>query len=400
MADPLPPPLAGVRVLELAHLIAGPICGMYLADMGADVVKVESREAPDAGRSVYPRAVRNGEGVLHLTVNRNKRAICLDVKRPEGREAFRRLAAWTDVIIEGFRGGVAERLGIDYDSVKTSNPRLIYCSISAFGPDGPWREKPGLDSLAQALGGLMAITGDPEGGPVLCGAPVADTLGGMLAIQGILTALIARAASGQGQRVDASLLNGMLFAHTARLSVFHETGEPLPRYGSGHPEIVPYQAFRAQDGWIFVAAWVERLWAPFCKALGLDALASDPRFATGSDRLAHRAELEAVLAPVFRNRTVAQWMDALEQADVLCAPVNDYPGLVRHPQVVATGFITEQVHPRAGRFKTIATPVKLEKTPGTIRSPAPSLGEHSEGVLTEAGFSRAEIDALTAARVI
>jgi len=187
MADPLRPPLHGVRVLELAHLIAGPICGMYLADMGADVVKVESREAPDAGRSVYPRAIRNGEGVLHLTVNRNKRGICLDVKQPEGRDAFRRLAAWADVIIEGFRGGVAERLGIDYDSVKGVNPGLIYCSISAFGPDGPWREKPGLDSLAQALGGLMAITGEPDGGPVLCGAPVADTLGGMLAIQGILT---------------------------------------------------------------------------------------------------------------------------------------------------------------------------------------------------------------------
>src|SRR6267378_1819274 len=192
MADPLRPPLHGVRVLELAHLIAGPICGMYLADMGADVVKVESREAPDAGRSVYPRAVRNGEGVLHLTVNRNKRGICLDVKQPEGRDAFLRLAGWADVIIEGFRGGVAERLGIDYDSVKGANPRLIYCSISAFGPDGPWREKPGLDSLAQALGCLMAITGEPDGGPVLCGAPVADTLGGMLAIQGILTALIAR----------------------------------------------------------------------------------------------------------------------------------------------------------------------------------------------------------------
>src|SRR5216683_3323534 len=163
MADHLPPPLSGVRVLELAHLIAGPICGMYLADMGADVVKVESREAPDAGRSVYPRAVRNGEGVLHLTVNRNKRGICLDVKQPEGRDAFLRLAGWADVIIEGFRGGVAERLGIDYDSVKGANPRLIYCSISAFGPDGPWREKPGLDSLAQALGGLMAITGALRG---------------------------------------------------------------------------------------------------------------------------------------------------------------------------------------------------------------------------------------------
>jgi crotonobetainyl-CoA:carnitine CoA-transferase CaiB-like acyl-CoA transferase len=400
MAEPLPPPLHGVRVLELAHLIAGPICGMYLADMGADVVKVESREAPDAGRSVYPRAVRNGEGVLHLTVNRNKRAICLDVKRPAGRAAFRRLAAWADVIIEGFRGGVAERLGIDYDSIKSVNPRLIYCSISAFGPDGPWREKPGLDSLAQALGGLMAITGEPDGGPVLCGAPVADTLGGMLAIQGILTALIARASSGQGQRVDASLLNGMLFAHTARLSVFHETGEPLPRYGSGHPEIVPYQAFEARDGWLFVAAWVERLWLPFCKAVGLDALGADPRFATRQDRLEHRAELEAILGPVFRERPVAHWMEALEEADVLCAPINDYPGLVRHPQVVATGFIAEQDHPRAGRFKTVATPVKLEKTPGTIRTPAPLLGEHSEAVLSEAGFTRAEIERLAADRII
>jgi crotonobetainyl-CoA:carnitine CoA-transferase CaiB-like acyl-CoA transferase len=400
MADHLPPPLSGVRVLELAHLIAGPICGMYLADMGADVVKVESRDAPDAGRSVYPRAVRNGEGVLHLTVNRNKRAICLDVKQPEGRDAFLRLAAWADVIIEGFRGGVAERLGIDYDSVKAANPRLIYCSISAFGPDGPWREKPGLDSLAQALGGLMAITGEPDGGPVLCGAPVADTLGGMLAIQGVLTALISRATTGQGQRVDASLLNGMLFAHTARLSVFHETGEPLPRYGSGHPEIVPYQAFEARDGWIFVAAWVDRLWLPFCKAVGLDALGSDPRFATRADRLAHRAELEAILTPVFRTRPVARWMEVLEQADVLCAPVNDYPGLVRHPQVVATGFITEQAHPRAGRFKTVATPVKLEKTPGTIRTPAPLLGEHSRDVLAEAGFTAAEIESLAARRII
>lgn len=400
MADPLRPPLHGVRVLELAHLIAGPICGMYLADMGADVVKVESREAPDAGRSVYPRAVRNGEGVLHLTVNRNKRAICLDVKRPEGRDAFRRLAAWADVIIEGFRGGVTERLGIDYDSVKGANPRLIYCSISAFGPDGPWREKPGLDALAQALGGLMAITGEPDGGPLLCGAPVADTLGGMLAIQGVLTALIARAASGQGQRVDASLLNGVLFAQTARLSVFHETGEPLPRYGSGHPEIVPYQAFPAQDGWLFVAVWVDRLWEPFCKAVGLDALASDPRFAARADRLAHRGELEAILAPVFRARPVAHWMEALEQADVLCAPINDYPGLVRHPQIVAAGFIAEQDHPRAGRFKTIATPVRLEKTPGTIRSPAPALGEHSRDVLAEAGFTAAEIEALAERRII
>jgi crotonobetainyl-CoA:carnitine CoA-transferase CaiB-like acyl-CoA transferase len=182
--------------------------------------------------------------------------------------------------------------------------------------------------------------------------------------------------------------------------VFHETGEALPRYGSGHPEIVPYQAFEAQDGWIFVAAWVDRLWLPFCKAVGLDALATDPRFATRKDRLTHRGELEAILTPVFRARPVAQWMETLEAADVLCAPVNDYPGLVRHPQVVATGFITEQAHPRAGRFKTVATPVKLEKTPGTIRTPAPRLGEHSRDVLAEAGFAPAEIESLAARRII
>jgi formyl-CoA transferase/CoA:oxalate CoA-transferase len=264
MADSAVLPLEGVRVLELAHLIAGPLCGMYLADMGADVIKVESRDAPDAGRDIY-RLYRGGEGVLHLTVNRNKRGLGVDLRRAGGRAVFRRLAAGADVVIEAYRGGVAERLGIDWDTLAPLNPRLIYCSISAFGPRGPWREKPGLDSLAQALGGFMAITGERDGGPVLGGAPVADTLGALLAIQGILTALIARGRTGRGQRVDASLIDGMLLAHTARLSVFHETGESPGRWGSGHPEIVPYRAFAAKDAWLFVAVWVERLWPPFLR---------------------------------------------------------------------------------------------------------------------------------------
>ncbi|HET7876197.1 MAG TPA: CoA transferase [Methylomirabilota bacterium] len=399
MAPAVPAPLEGVRVLELAHLIAGPICGMYLGDMGADVIKVESREAPDAGRTVY-RAYRGGEGVLHLTVNRNKRGICLDLREPRGRQVFRRLAAWADVVVEGFRGGVAERLGIDYAALAPLNPRLIYCSISAFGPEGPWRDKPGLDSLAQAVGGLMAITGEPDGGPVLVGAPVADTLAGLLAIQGILTALIARERTGLGQRVDASLLSGMLLAHAARLSVFHETGEPLTRWGSGHPEITPYQAFRAKDDWIFVAVWVDRLWRPFCEAVGRPDLADDPRFATRADRMANRKELSAILEQLFARRTVAQWMEALERADVLCSPVNDYPALVRDPQVLATGMITEQEHPRVGRFKTIGTPVRFEKTPGTIRRPAPALGEHTREVLRGVGYPEQELDALAAERII
>ena len=392
-------PLEGVRVLELAHLIAGPLCGMYLADMGADVIKVESREAPDAGRHIY-RLYRGGEGILHLTVNRNKRGLSVDLRHDAGRALFRRLAAGADVVIEAFRGGVAERLGIDAASLAAMNPRLIYCSISAFGPAGPWLEKPGLDALAQALGGFMAITGEREGGPVLGGAPVADTMGAMLATQGILTALLARHRTGRGQRVDASLLDAMLLAHTARLAVFHETGASPGRWGSGHPEIVPYRAYRASDGWVFVAVWVDRLWRPFCDAIGRPELADDPRFAGRADRIAHRGGLDGILEKVFSTRTAAEWIETLERADVLCAPVNDYADLVRHPQVQASGMLAEQDHPREGRFKTIATPVKLSETPGRIRTGAPALGEHTREILAEAGLATTEIDALADTGVI
>ena len=392
-------PLEGVRVLELAHLIAGPTAGMYLADMGADVIKVESREAPDASRSVYGIA-RAGEGILHLTVNRNKRALCLDLRKPEGRQAFYRVVKTADVVLEGYRNGVAEKLGIDYATLAPMNPRLIYCSVSAFGPDGPWRGKPGLDALAQALGGLMAVTGEADGGPALVGAPVVDTIGGLLAAQGILMALIGRGRTGEGQRVDVSLLDGVLLSHLARLCVFHETGVPLGRYGSGHPNLVPYQAFHARDGWIFVAVWRDATWAPFCAAVGRPELAQDARFTTSADRVTNRKELTALLEAVMGGRTVEEWMAVLEPIDVLCAPVNDYAQLVRHPAVVATGMIVQQDHPRAGRFTTMASPVKLEKTPGTIRTGAPALGEHSRHILQESGFTAAEIDALAAQRII
>ena len=391
--------LEGVRVLELAHLIAGPTCGMYLADMGADVIKVESRESPDASRTVYGIA-RAGEGILHLTVNRNKRALCLDLGNPLGREAFYRVVKMADVVLEGYRNGVAEKLGIDYVTLRPMNPRLIYCSVSAFGPDGPWRSKPGLDALAQAVGGLMAVTGEMDGAPALVGAPVVDTIGGLLASQGILTALIARGRTGEGQRVDVSLLDGVLLSHLARLSVFHETGVPIPSYGSGHPNLVPYQAFRARDGWIFLAVWKDATWRPFCDVAGRPELADDPRFGTRADRLANRKELTAVLEIAIAARTIEEWMAALEPIDVLCAPINDYAQLVRHPAVRATGMIVEQEHPRAGRFTTMATAVKLEKTPGTIRTGAPGLGEHSREILGEAGLAAAELDALVAQGII
>ena len=399
MTSPSPRALEGVRVLELAHLIAGPTCGMYLADMGADVIKVESREAPDASRTVYGIA-RAGEGILHLTVNRNKRALCIDLGKPMGRAAFYRLVRTADVVLEGYRNGVAEKLGIDYTTLGPLNSRLVYCSLSAFGPDGPWRNKPGLDALAQAVGGIMAVTGETEGGPALVGAPVVDTIGGLLATQGILTALIARARTGEGQRVDVSLLDGALLSHLARLSVFHETGLPIGRYGSGHPNLVPYQAFHARDGWIFLAVWKDDTWRPFCAAAGRPELADDPRFVARADRLANRKELTALLEVAIAGRTVEEWMAALEPLDVLCAPINDYAQLVRHPAVLATGLIVEQDHPRAGRFTTMATAVKLEKTPGTIRTGAPAMGEHSREILGEAGLTAAELDALAAEGII
>ena len=246
----------------------------------------------------------------------------------------------------------------------------------------------------------MAVTGEVDGGPALVGAPVVDTIGGLLAAQGILIALIGRGRTGQGQRVDVSLLDGVLLSHLARLSVFHETGVPLGRYGSGHPNLVPYQAFRASDGWIFVAVWRDETWAPFCAAAGRPGLADDARFGTRADRLANRKELEALLEGVIAERTVEAWMAVLEPIDVLCAPVNDYAQLVRHPAVLATKMIVEQEHPRAGRFTTMATPVKLDKTPGTIRTGAPALGEHSREILRDAGLTAAEIETLAAERVI
>jgi crotonobetainyl-CoA:carnitine CoA-transferase CaiB-like acyl-CoA transferase len=367
--------------------------------MGADVVKIEAPDGGDASRTAYGTQLA-GESAVFLTVNRNKRSLALDLAKPEGRLTFERLAARADVVLEAYRGGVAERLGIDWPRLRALNPRLIYCSLSAFGPDGPWREKPGVDMVVQAMGGLMAVTGEADGPPVLCGAPVLDTIGALMAGQGILTALLHRERTGQGQRLDVSLLNGALLAHAARLSIFLATGEEPGRWGSGHPYIVPFQAFRARDGWVYVAVWIDRLWRPFCEAIEQPALAVDPRYVTRADRVARRAELGALLDKIFATRTVAEWMARLEAHDVLCAPVNRYADLPHDPQVQASAMLVEQEHPRAGRFRTLDTPIRFSRTPGTIRTPAPALGEHTEAVLAEAGVKPAEIAALRRAGVV
>jgi crotonobetainyl-CoA:carnitine CoA-transferase CaiB-like acyl-CoA transferase len=392
-------PLAGYRVLELAHLIAGPVCGMYLADMGAEVVKIEQPSGGDASRTLYDPPL-GGDSAVFLTVNRNKKSVALDLAHPDGRALFGRLVESAVVVIEAYRGGVAEKLGIDYASLQPLNPGLVYCSLSAFGPEGPWREKPGLDMLVQAMGGLMAVTGEPDGGPLLCGAPVVDTLGAFSAGLGVLTALLHRERTGEGQRVDVSLLNGALLTHAARLSVFFVTGQEPGRQGSAHPYMVPFQAFRAKDGWIYVAVWVDRLWPPFCAAIDRPALATDPRFSSRQHRLSHRPELVALLEPVFLERPVKEWMARLEKHEVLCAPVNRYADLPADPQVLASGMLVPEDHPRAGRLTTLDTPIRFSRTPGGIRTHAPALGEHTDEVLRQAGVMPDEIARLRAAKVV
>jgi crotonobetainyl-CoA:carnitine CoA-transferase CaiB-like acyl-CoA transferase len=386
-------------VLELAHLIAGPVCGMYLADMGADVVKIEHPVDGDASRVVYGTQYGD-ESAVFVTVNRNKRSVAIDLGRAEGLALFRRLVASADVVIEAYRGGVAQRLGVDYEALAPLNPRLVYCSVSAFGAEGPWRDKPGLDMLVQAMGGLMSVTGEPDRAPVLSGAPVVDTMGALMAGQGIVTALLHRERTGRGQRVDVSLLNGALLAHAARLSMFLATGEEPGRWGSGHPYMVPFQALPASDGFVYVAVWRERLWRPFCEAIGHPALADDARFASREARLARRAELTTLLESVFRKVTVREWMERLEARDVLCAPVNRYADLPDDPAVKATGMLTDEDHPRAGRIRTLAPPIRFSETPGSIRTPAPTLGEHTDVVLGAAGITPEELVELKALEVI
>jgi crotonobetainyl-CoA:carnitine CoA-transferase CaiB-like acyl-CoA transferase len=393
--------LAGYRVLELAHFIAGPVCGLYLADMGADVIKVEAPGGGDASRGMYDaQTVPGGDSSVYLATNRNKRSVAVDLTRPEGRAVFLELVKHADVVIEAYRGGVAERLGIGYDACVAVNPRIIYCSLSAFGPTGPFREKPGLDMLVQALGGIMSVTGERDGGPLLCGTPVVDTMGALACGQAVVTALLHRERTGEGQRVDVALLDLALLANAARLIIYLANGEEIGRHGSAHPFMVPFQALEAKDGWIYVAVWAEKLWAPFCAAIDRPELADDPRFAERKTRFAHREDLRAIIIPLFRERTIAEWMTRLEKGDVLCVPVNDFKTLANDPQVRASGLLVEEEHPRAGRFTTLDTAVRFTATPGTRRTGAPALGEHTDVVLGEAGIDVDKIRHLRSERIL
>lgn len=392
-------PLAGVRVLDLSRILSGPFCSMMLADWGAEVVKVEMPQGGDGTRGWGPPFVE-GESAYFLSVNRNKRSVAIDLKAEEGREIVRRLAAESDVLLENFRPGTTERLGAGYEELSRINPRLVYCSISGFGQDGPYRDRPGFDAVAQAMSGMMSITGEPEGAPTKHGMSIADLTAGMWAAFAISSALYERERSGRGQHLDVSLLDGQISWLTYVAGAYFATGNLPTRYGSGHPTIVPYQPFATQDGYIMLAVGTDKQWQVFCRAADLEHVADDPRFATNAARVENRDAVIDLVAKVLKRRTTQSWQTELESVGVPCGPINNVAQVFDDPHVRAREMVTSFVHPRAGTVQTVGVPVKLSRTPGTRPAAPPLLGEHTRAVLLELGYTDVEVDALAARRVI
>jgi crotonobetainyl-CoA:carnitine CoA-transferase CaiB-like acyl-CoA transferase len=389
-------PLAGVKVIEFAHIMAGPVCGLMLADMGADVIKVEKVPGGDDTRRTLPPDV-GGESASFLMMNRNKLGIALNLKTEDGRGIARRLLADADVLIENYRKGTMERLGLGYDDVKAFNPGIVYAELSGFGRTGPYAKRAGFDLIAQGMSGIMSITGDGGGGPpVKCGPPLSDITAGILAAMGVLGAFVHRQKTGEGQRVDTSLYEAAITQTYWQSAMAFATGISPGALGSAHPLSAPYQAFEAADGWITVGAANQTNWLRLLEALQRADLQDDPRFADDPSRMANIDALVVVLSAVFKGRSVADWLECLERAGVPAGPVLSITGMHADPQALARGMVTEAPHSRVGPVKTLGHPVHYSATPAEITRGAPLLGEHTREVLAAHGYSRAEIDKFVA----
>jgi crotonobetainyl-CoA:carnitine CoA-transferase CaiB-like acyl-CoA transferase len=376
--------LDGLRVVDVTTHLSGPYCSMLLADMGADVVKVERPDRGDEARGMPPFV--NGESAPFMLFNRNKRGVVFDLKTSPGQEACRRLAAGADVFLENMKPGTAARLGLGYDQLSRLNQRLIYCSISGFGQTGPYRERGGFDLIAQGMSGLMSITGDEDGPPMRVPIPISDLCGGMFAALGILCAVAARARTGRGQWVDTSLLETPIALSVYEAASYFATGQVPERLGPGHRASAPYQAFKTKDGWITLGGASQHFWRRLCQILGLEALAAEPRFAAGADRVKHRRELAALLQERFERETSAHWLERLEAEGIPAGPVLTYDQVFADPHVLARNMVVPLTHPVAGPTRVVGIPVKLSETPGAIRRPAPTLGQHTTEVLAELGL--------------
>ena len=413
--DPSPGPLSGIRVIDCSTVLAGPFCTMLLGDLGADVIKVEPPEG-DATRGWGPpwvgsKADGTRTAAYYLAVNRNKRSLRLDLSREEGREVLRALLRGGDAVVENFRVGGFAKLGFSDDALRDLNPRLIHLAISGFGTRGPDADKPGYDFVIQAVGGLMSITGEPDGRPMKVGVAISDVVSGLFGAVALLGGLLAReraagdGRSGEhrpaaGQRIDVSLLQSTLAILINQAQNALVTGRAPIRRGNAHPSIVPYETFATADGEIALGVGSERQWARLGPALGLAALATDPRFATNGDRVEHRDELIPILAERFASKPGGEWLAILDAAGIPAGPILDLPAAFASPQALALGSRVELRHPSLGAVDQVGIPFELAGTPATIRTPPPTLGEHSAEILAGAGYDAGAIARLRAAGVI
>jgi crotonobetainyl-CoA:carnitine CoA-transferase CaiB-like acyl-CoA transferase len=378
------PPLDGLLVVDLTRVLSGPYCTMLLADMGARVIKIEQPGKGDDTRAWGP-PFQGGESAYFLSINRNKESLALDIKQPRGREFLERLLARADVLVENFRPGTMERLGLGHAAIAPRFPRLVYCSISGFGQSGPRREQPGYDAVMQAEGGLMSITGEADGPPYRLGVAISDIVTGMFAAQGITLALLARERTGQGQLVDISMLDATAALLTYQAAIYFATGKPPVRMGNRHPTIVPYETFEGIDGAFVLAVGNDEQWRRFCTTAGIDALANDARFATNRDRVAHYADLKPVLESHLRPRPRDEWIRVLTAAGIPCGSVRDIGEVLVDPQVAARNMIQTVDHQTLGSINVLGTPLKLSETPGAVRQAPPTLGQHTDAILREFG---------------
>jgi crotonobetainyl-CoA:carnitine CoA-transferase CaiB-like acyl-CoA transferase len=376
-------PLAGIRVLDVSQVMAGPFCCMMLGDMGADVVKIEPPGLGDSTRSSMGFRLKGEDSPGFLALNRNKRSIALDLKNPEDREVFYGLVRSADVLVENARPGVAKRLGMDYDTLKAINPRLVFASISGFGQTGPWSQRPGFDLIAQAMSGALSATGLAGMEPVKNSIPIADLGAGMFCAYAILSALFGREKSGEGQFIDASLLEAALGLSVWETTELWGTGKSPTPIGSANRMSAPYQAVQASDGWFVIGAANQKLWLTFLEVLGRQELQDDPRFSKNSERVAHRDVLIQVLAPTFATRTRQEWIDALLAAGVPAAPIYDYEEALSQDHIAAREMVMPIAHPVEGSFKALGFPVKMRGTPQQVRFPPPLLNEHAEELKRE-----------------
>lgn len=392
-------PLAGMRVLDLTQIMAGPTCSMMLADMGADVIKVEKLPGGDDSRA-YREPLVNGVSAPFMIMNRNKRGIAVNLKLEPGRAILLRMVQKADVLVENFRGGTLEKLGLGYDALSRANPGLIYCAISGYGRNGPYADKGGFDLIAQGFAGLMSVTGEPGRPPVKTGNPVSDMNAGILAALGITAAYVHKLKTGQGQIVDTSLMDAALQQTYWHAAVYFATGTSPGPTGSAHLLTAPYQAFQTSDGWINIGGANQSNWERVAEVLGHPEWRDDPRYATNTDRMANLPALTEAMNAVLRTRSRAEWSAAFDAAGVPAGPVHTIGEALTHPQTLAREMVVDLVHPQAGPTKAIGCPIHFSHTPTQITRPAPMLGEHTRELLREYGYQDSEIDDYVAQGVI